>query len=62
MDPRNDLGRDCPQSRDRGAHSRQVGRQGRGINGGDPRLRGAAAVYAAKARRGTLDGAHVAID
>jgi hypothetical protein len=29
---------------------------GRGINGGDPRLRGEAAVYAAKARCDPLDG------
>ena len=52
------LGRDCPRTADHGAHRRQVRRQGRGIIGGDPRLRGAAAVYAAKARRGTLDGEH----
>jgi hypothetical protein len=31
---------------------------GRGINGGDPRLRGEEAVYAAKARCEGLDGEH----
>jgi hypothetical protein len=33
-------------------------RRDRGINGGDPRLRGEAAVYAAKARLVSIDGEH----
>jgi len=52
------LGRDCPRLRHHGARSGQSKRTGRGINGGDPRLRGEPAVYAAKARRVSIDREH----
>ena len=50
-------GRDCPRSPLHGARKRSIAWRGdRGINGGDPRLCGEAAVYAAKAPCHAIDG------
>jgi hypothetical protein len=49
--PSNQPGRDCPRAAHRGARSGHRQTVERGINGGDPRPRGAEAVYAAKVHR-----------